>query len=88
MSDPKFGPAIDAALRAVDKALASEMQTARGEAASPHLEQLRSDLLAMRDRGAVDSDALRRMIRGVADWAPEDDVTLLASLGAIARASA
>jgi hypothetical protein len=61
------------------------MHTARGEPAAPQLEQLRAGLLAMANRGAVDSDELRRMIRSVADWAPEDDVTLLGSLGAIAR---
>jgi hypothetical protein len=86
VSDRDLGPAIDAAVRAVDKALAREMQTAGGESAAPHLEQLRADLLAMRDRGAVDPDLLRTVIRRVADWAPEDDVTLLGSLGAIARA--
>jgi hypothetical protein len=82
--DPR--PAIDAALRAVDKALANEMQTMDGEPAVSHLEQLRADLLAMRDRGGIDADMLRTMIRRVANWAPQDDVTLLGSLGAIARA--
>jgi hypothetical protein len=85
VSDRELGSAIDAAVRAVDKALVSEMQTARGEPATHYLEQLRADLLAMGDRGVVDPDELRTMIRSVADWAPEDDVTLLASLGAIAR---
>jgi hypothetical protein len=78
--------AIDAAVRAVDKALATEMQTADGEPASARLERLRTGLLAMRDRGAVDPDQLRHMIRNVANWAPEDDVTLLSALGAVARA--
>jgi hypothetical protein len=86
MSSRDIGPAIDAAVRAVDTALAGEMQTARGEPAAPHLEQLRAELLAMRDRGMVDPDVLRTVIRRVADWAPEEDVTLLGSLGAIARA--
>ncbi len=81
-----LGPAIDAAVRAVDEALAGEMQTADGEQAAPHLERLRVRLLAMRDRGTVDPDELRHMIRSVTKWAPEDDVSLLASLGAIARA--
>lgn len=78
--------AIDAALRAVDKALAKDMQSADGDPAASHLERLRARLRAMRDRGAVDADELRHMIRSVAKWAPEDDVTLLNSLGAIARA--
>jgi hypothetical protein len=78
--------AIDAAVRAVDKALAVEMRAADGEPAAPHLQQLRADLLAMRARGAVDADELRTMIRDVARWAPEDDVSLLGALGAIAQA--
>jgi hypothetical protein len=86
VSDRDLRPAIDAAVRAVDKALASEMQTAGGEPAMSHLEQLRADLLAMRDGGAIDGDTLRTIIRRVANWAPMDDVTLLGSLGAIARA--
>jgi hypothetical protein len=40
----------------------------------------------MRDRGTVDADELRHMIRSVASWAPDDDVTLLGTLGGIARA--
>ena len=86
MSDGRLGPAIDAAVRAVDEALAGEMHTTEGEPAAPQLERLRARLVRMRDQGAVDPDELRHMIRGVASWAPDDDVTLLASLGAIARA--
>lgn len=86
VSNRELDSAIDAAVRAVEKALASEMQTADGESAAPRLEKLYADLLAMRDQSVVDSDKLRHMIRSVANWAPEDDVTLLSSLGAIARA--
>jgi hypothetical protein len=85
MSGRDVGAAIDAALRAVDEALAHDMQAADGEPAAPHLERLHARLVAMRGRGTVDSDELRHMIRSVAGWAPEDDVSLLASLGAIAR---
>jgi hypothetical protein len=86
MTGRELGAAIDAAVRAADKALASNMQAADGEPAASHLERLRIRLVAMRDRGAVDADELRHMIRSVANWAPEDDVTLLGTLGAIARA--
>ena len=86
MSDRDLGAAIDAAVRAVDTALAKEMQGTDGEPAASHLERLRHRLVRMRDRGTVDPDELRHMIRSVASWAPEDDVTLLGSLGAIARA--
>jgi hypothetical protein len=77
--------AIDAAVRAVDKARAAEMRAADGESAAMYLDQLRADLLEMRARGTIDAEELRAMIRSVAAWAPEDDVALLAALGAIAR---
>ena len=77
--------AIDAAVRAVERALAGRMRAADGEPAALYLDQLRADLLEMRARGAVDAEELRAMIRSVAAWAPEDDVSLLAALGAIAR---
>jgi hypothetical protein len=86
VSERDLGRAIDAAVRIVDIALQSDMQTLTGEPAAAALERLRADLLAMRERGAVGADELRALIRGVAAWAPEDDVTLLGSLGAIARA--
>ena len=79
--------AIDAAVRAADAALANEMQALDGRPAEPHLERLRRDLLAMRARGAVGADELRAMIRDVASWAPEDDVSLLGALGVVARAA-
>ena len=78
--------AIDAAVRAVDKAIANEMRAADGAPAAPRLERLRGDLLAMRARGAASAPELRAMIRDVAGWAPEDDVSLLGALGGIARA--
>lgn len=77
--------AIDAAVRAADKAIAGDMQTLDGRPAAPHLERLRQHLLAMRERGAVGAEELRTMIRDVASWVPEDDVSLLAALGVIAR---
>ena len=83
--DSALQPAIDAALRAVDKALTREMRAADGASAAPRLERLRSDLVAMRARGAVDATELRAVIRDVAAWAPEDDVSLLSALGRIAR---
>jgi hypothetical protein len=86
VSERELSGAIDAAVRVVDIALQSEMHTMTGEPALSALERLRAELVAMRERGAVDADELRTIIRGVATWAPEDDVTLLGSLGAIARA--
>ncbi len=80
--------AIDAAVRAADAALAGEMQTLDGTPAAPHLERLRQALLTMRERGSVGADELRTVIRDVASWAPQDDVSLLGALGVIARANA
>ena len=80
--------AIDAAVRAADKAIAGDMQTLDGHPAAQHLERLRETLLAMRERGTVGADELRTVIRDVASWAPEDDVSLLGALGVIARANA
>jgi hypothetical protein len=77
--------AVDSALRAVDRALEEDMRTADDESAAAQLEDLRDQLLAIRAREAVSADELRTMIRTVAKWAPEDDVTLLAALGAITR---
>jgi hypothetical protein len=80
--------ALDGAVRATENALDNDMRTLDGRPAAPALERLRQDLLGMRARGVVGADELRTMIRDVASWAPEDDVTLLAALGVIARANA
>jgi len=85
MDDPT--DAIDGAVRAADKALAGDMQTLDGRPAAPSLERLREGLLAMRARGSVGADELRTMIRDVAGWAPEEDVSLLSALGVVARAA-
>ncbi len=84
-SSPSLTDAIDAALLAVDRALANEMQTIDRESAGPHLTRLREALQGMRARRAVTDDELRGMIRAVATWAPPDDVSLLSALGLIAR---
>jgi hypothetical protein len=88
VADRGLDAAIDAAMRAVERALAKNMEAADGTPARPRLERLRGELLVMRHRGTVDSDKLRHLIRSVANWAPEDEVSLLASLGAVARARA
>jgi hypothetical protein len=77
--------AIDSAIREVDRALEKEMRTADGQPAAAHLDELRNQLLAIRARDALSADELRTMIRAVAKWSPEDEITLLGALGAIAR---
>ncbi len=78
--------AIAAALGTIDRALAKEMRTIDGSSAESQLEQLRDELHALQARGAITTDELRAIIRAVVTWAPEDDLSLLSSLGMIARA--
>lgn len=71
--------------------MGSGMATASGDSANPQLAHLRAELetarLAALETGAPpDAAWLQQTIRWVTDWAPESDLTLLASLGAIARA--
>lgn len=83
--------ALDAALRAVDRAIAGGMRTRTGEPARPALETLRVELVTARQAAmardrAADRDWVSEAIRAVAEWTPEDDVELIAALGRIARA--
>lgn len=81
--------AFDAALQAVDRALTSGMQTARGRDARGELERLRSELQRERpkalERGSVDRGWLRAVVRDVDAWTPPDELALLAALGRLAR---
>jgi hypothetical protein len=81
--------AFEHAIRQVDRALGNGMRDVDGDAAAPRLEHLRAELVAQRDgsraQGAVDKEWIRGIIRDVAAWAPEEDVTLLGALGALAR---
>ena len=68
------------------------MTTVDGDSAAPQLAHLRAELesarLATLESGVPpESTWLQQTIRWVTDWAPESDITLLASLGAIARAA-
>ena len=81
-----FASAIDGALGTIDRAIANEMRTVDGGSAESQLANLRAELHAARTRGAITPEELRTMIRAVAKWAPDDDVSLLSSLGVIARA--
>ena len=55
------------------------------------LAKLERELTAQRayasEHGSVDRDWLQSTIRGVIEWVPDDDLTLIAALGGIARAS-
>ena len=90
-ADPALTSAFDTALKQIDRALSADMRTRTGEPARPQLEQLRAELRAHRDRAAeagdVDAAWVRDAVRSVVAWAPETELTLIAALGAIARAN-
>ncbi|HET7456512.1 MAG TPA: hypothetical protein VFJ74_02590 [Gemmatimonadaceae bacterium] len=84
--------ALDGALRVVERAIASEMHTRDGEPARSRLERLRVELVTERQAamapgggGALDREWVARTVRAVAEWAPDDEVQLIAALGRIAR---
>lgn len=84
--------AFERAIRAVDSAAKKGMATMSGDSAAPQLAHLRAELetarLAALESGTPpDSTWLQQTIRWVTDWAPESDLTLIAALGAIARAA-
>ena len=88
---PELESAIDKALTQVRLAIASGMETSDGSTAGPQLEKLERELTAQRayaaERGSVDRDWLQSTIRWVIEWVPDDELTLVAALGAIARAT-
>jgi hypothetical protein len=89
--DVALAAAIAHAISAVDRAQASGMQTSTGDSAHEELDRLRADLNLeadeLREGRTINADRVRAMIRRVAKWAPESDISLLAALGAIARRS-
>jgi hypothetical protein len=88
---PDLESAIDKALTQVRRAIASGMETTDGSSARPQLEKLERELAAQKGfvakRGSVDREWLQTTIRWVVEWVPDDELTLVASLGAIARAA-
>jgi hypothetical protein len=67
------------------------MRAAGGEAAGPYLQKLEGDLKLERaralERGAVDREWFQKTVRWLVEWVPETELTLVASLGRIARAA-
>lgn len=88
---PDLESAVDKALTQVRRAIASGMETSDGSSARPQLEKLERELTAQRafaaEHGSVDREWLQSTIRSVIEWIPDDDLTLIVALGAIARAS-
>jgi hypothetical protein len=87
---PDLESAIDKALTQVRRAIAAGMETSSGNSAQLQLEKLERELTAQRanasERGAVDREWLQTTIRWVIEWVPDDEMTLVAAMGSIARA--
>jgi hypothetical protein len=83
--------AFDAAIVQTRKCLKGGMKTIGGESAAPYLEKLREELTLERTRalkrGSVDREWFQKTVRGLIEWAPETELSLVAALGRIARAA-
>lgn len=87
---PELAEAFDDALGAVRNCRASEMTCVDGSSAERNLVRLEKELSDERTRamarGSVDKDWFQKTVRWLVEWAPENDLTLIAALGGIARA--
>ena len=83
--------AFDAAIAQVRKCVKAGMVAIGGEAARPYLEKLEEELTLERakalQRGAVDKEWFQKTVRWLVEWVPETELTLIAALGRIARAT-
>jgi hypothetical protein len=90
LANRELESAFDDAIARVEEARVIGMITRFGQPADAELEKLVSELRAQRplalEGGAVEREWFQRTIRWVVDWAPDDDLTLIAALGRIARA--
>lgn len=83
--------AFDAAIAQTRKSLKAGMKTIAGDSAAAHLEKLRQELTLERARalelGGVDQEWFQKTVRDLIEWAPETELSLVAALGRIARAT-
>jgi hypothetical protein len=83
--------AFDAAITQSRKCIRAGMKAIGGEPAGPLLEKLEEELklerARARGRGAVDREWFKNTVRGLVEWVPETELTLIAALGRIARAA-
>ena len=86
-----LGKAFDAALAHVERLIRTDMKMADGHSARTKLEELERQLKRERvnamERRAVDREWFQKTVRWVVEWVPDDELTLIAALGAIARAA-
>jgi predicted Ser/Thr protein kinase len=83
--------AFDLALARVERLRGSDMKTAKGVSARQQLEMLEKELKKERalalERQTVDRDWLQKTVRWVVEWVPDNELALVAALGAIVRAA-
>lgn len=83
--------AFDAALTHVTRLIRTDMKTADGNSARTQLEELEKQLKRERakavERRTIDREWFQKTVRWVVEWVPDDELTLVAALGAIARAA-
>jgi len=83
--------AFDAAITQTRKCIKAGMKAVGREPAGPYLEKLEEELKLERaravKRGAVDREWFQKTVRGLVEWVPETELTLIAALGGIARAT-
>jgi predicted Ser/Thr protein kinase len=91
MTTPQLQLAFDLALARVERLLGSNMKTAKGISARSQLEKLEKELKKERalalERQTVDREWLQRTVRWVVEWIPDNELALVAALGAIVRAA-
>jgi predicted Ser/Thr protein kinase len=91
MTTPHLQLAFDLALARVERLLGSNMKTAKGISARSQLEKLEKELKKERalalERQTVDRDWLQNTVRWVVEWVPDNELALVAALGAIVRAA-
>ena len=91
MAKNEMEAAFAAALTHVERSLVTGLETINGQSARSQLEKLKRDLRLQRDqalkRGSVDREWFQQTVRWVADWIPDTEITLIAALGRIVRAT-
>lgn len=90
MENPQLDEAFDAAIDAAHKCRAAGMSSVDGSSADANLDRLAKELNEERDRavqrGSVDKEWFQKTVRWLVEWVPQDELTLIAALGGIARA--
>ena len=90
INKPQLAEAFDAAVEAIRKCRVAEMACVDGTSADANLSRLERDLNEERgralQRGSVDKEWFQKTVRWLVEWVPENDLTLIAALGGIARA--